>query len=58
MKKLLASDGALKIISVLIAIGIWVYIALVMNPAIEVRFVTCRFSLSAVKALIREGLRL
>ena len=36
MKKLLASDGALKIISVLIAIGIWVYIALVMNPAIEV----------------------
>ena len=28
MKKLLASDGALKIISVLIAIGIWVYIAL------------------------------
>lgn len=36
MKKLLASDGALKIISVLIAIGIWVYIAFVMNPAIEV----------------------
>ena len=36
MKKLLASDGALKIISVLIANGIWVYIALVMNPAIEV----------------------
>lgn len=36
MKKLLASDGALKIISVLIAIGTWVYIALVMNPAIEV----------------------
>lgn len=36
MKKLLASDGALKIISVLIAIGIWIYIALVMNPAIEV----------------------
>lgn len=36
MKKLLASDGALKIIAVLIAIGIWVYIALVMNPAIEV----------------------
>ena len=36
MKKLLASDGALKIISVLIAIGIWVYISLVMNPEIEV----------------------
>ena len=36
MKKLLASDGALKIISVLIDIGIWVYISLVMNPEIEV----------------------
>lgn len=36
MKKILASDNALKVTSILIAVGIWIYIALVMNPAIEV----------------------
>lgn len=36
MKKILASDNALRIISVLIAIVIWIYIAIVMNPTIEV----------------------
>lgn len=36
MKKILATDGALKVISVVIAIGIWIYIALVMDPTIEI----------------------
>lgn len=36
MKKILAADNSLKIISVLIAICIWVYIALIMDPAIEI----------------------
>ncbi len=36
MKKILATDNSLKIISVLIAICIWVYIALIMDPAIEI----------------------
>ncbi len=36
MKKILATDNSLKVISVLIAICIWVYIALVMDPPIEV----------------------
>ena len=36
MKRILVTDNSLKIISVLIAICIWVYIALVMDPAIEV----------------------
>ena len=36
MKKFLASDNALKAVSVLIAIVIWMYITIVMNPTIEV----------------------
>ena len=36
MKKILSSDNSLKVISVLIAICIWIYISLVMDPAIEV----------------------
>lgn len=36
MKKILATDNSLKVISVLIAICIWIYIAIVMDPAIEV----------------------
>ena len=36
MKKMLASDNSLKIISFVIAIVIWMYIAIVMDPAIEV----------------------
>lgn len=36
MKKILASDNSLKVISVLIAVCIWIYISLVMDPAIEV----------------------
>ena len=36
MKKILASDNALKALSVLIAIFIWIYIAIVMDPSIEV----------------------
>ena len=36
MKKILASDTALKIISVITAIIIWAYISIVMNPSIEV----------------------
>lgn len=35
MKKVLSSDNSLKVISVLIAICIWIYISLVMDPAIE-----------------------
>ena len=36
MKKILSSDNSLKVISVLIAMCIWIYISLVMDPAIEV----------------------
>ncbi|MEG1442431.1 MAG: CdaR family protein [Oscillospiraceae bacterium] len=36
MKKLLARDGFLKIFSVLIAIIIWIYIIIVLDPTIEV----------------------
>lgn len=36
MKKILATDSALKVISVIIAIGIWIYIAFVMDPTIEI----------------------
>lgn len=36
MKKILTTDSALKIISVIIAIGIWIYIAFVMDPTIEI----------------------
>ncbi len=36
MKKFFATDNALKIISFLTAIAIWIYIAIVMDPAIEV----------------------
>ncbi len=36
MKKLLESDNSLKVISVLIAICIWIYIAIVMDPPLEV----------------------
>ncbi len=36
MKKLLESDNALKVISVLAAICIWIYIAIVMDPPLEV----------------------
>lgn len=36
MKKILATDGALKLMSVIIAIGIWIYIALVVDPTIEI----------------------
>lgn len=36
MKKVLASDNALKIISVLIAICIWMYVAIVMDTTVEV----------------------
>ncbi len=36
MKKLLVSDNSLKIWSVVIAIFIWIYIAIIMDPAIEV----------------------
>lgn len=36
MRKIFASDNSLKVISVLIAITIWIYIAIVMDPAIEV----------------------
>lgn len=36
MKKILASDNSLKIISVIIAIIIWMYITVVMDPSIEV----------------------
>ncbi len=56
MKKLLASDGALKIISVLIAIGIWVYIALVMNPAIEVTVRDLPIQFIGVESLNSRGL--
>ena len=35
MKKILASDNALKIISVIVAIIIWMYITVVMDPSIE-----------------------
>ncbi len=35
MKKILASDNALKIMSVIIAIIIWMYITVVMDPSIE-----------------------
>ncbi len=36
MRKLLASDNSLKVLSVIIAIFIWIYIAIVMDPAIEI----------------------
>ncbi len=36
MKKILASDNSLKIMSVIIAIIIWMYITVVMDPSIEV----------------------
>lgn len=36
MKKMFASDNALKVISIFIAIVIWIYIAIVMDPAIEI----------------------
>lgn len=36
MKKILATDNSLRIISVIIAIVIWVYITIVMDPAVEV----------------------
>ncbi len=36
MKKLLASDNSLKVLSVIIAVFVWIYIAIVMDPAIEV----------------------
>ncbi|MBQ3573543.1 MAG: hypothetical protein IJA16_02970 [Clostridia bacterium] len=36
MKKLFESDNALKVLSVIIAIFIWIYIAIVMDPAIVV----------------------
>ncbi len=36
MKKFLASDNSLKVLSVIIAIFVWIYIAIVMDPAIEV----------------------
>ncbi len=36
MKKFLASDNSLKVLSVIIAIFIWIYIAIVMDPAIEI----------------------
>lgn len=36
MKKIFASDNALKVISVAVAILIWLYIILVLDPAVEV----------------------
>lgn len=36
MKKFLESDNSLKVLSVLIAICIWIYIAIVMDPPLEV----------------------
>lgn len=36
MKKLLAKDGFLKILSVIIAILIWVYIIIVIDPSVEI----------------------
>ncbi len=36
MRKILVSDNSLKIISVVVSIIIWVYIAIVMDPAIEI----------------------
>ena len=36
MKKMFASDNVLKVISIFIAIVIWIYIAIVMDPAIEI----------------------
>ncbi len=36
MKKILATDNALRVLSLLSAIAIWIYIAIVMDPAIQV----------------------
>lgn len=36
MKKIFMSDNALKVVSVIIAIGIWFYISIIMDPAIEI----------------------
>lgn len=36
MKKIFLSDNALKVISVIVAIGIWIYISIIMDPAIEI----------------------
>lgn len=56
MKKIMATDNALKIISVLIAIGIWIYIALVMNPAIEVTVRDLPIQFIGEEELTQKGL--
>ena len=56
MKKILMSDNWLKIISILIAILIWFYISIVMDPAIEVSVRDLPIQFVGVEALNAKGL--
>ena len=56
MKKIFMSDNALKVISVIIAIGIWIYISIVMDPAIEITVRDLPIQFTGVESLDRKNL--
>ncbi len=56
IKKFLASDGGLKIISVAIAILIWVYIIIVLDPAVEVEVRDIPIEFIGIEQLEQSGI--
>lgn len=56
MKKFLASDNSLKILSVIIAIFVWIYIAIVMDPAIEISVRDLPIQFAGQDSLSERGL--
>lgn len=56
MKKILMSDNALKVISVILAILIWVYISFVIDPVVEVSVYDLPIQFVGQEALTERGL--
>ena len=56
MKKILMSDNLLKIVSIAIAIMIWFYISIVMDPAIDVNVRDLPIQFVGTEALQSKGL--
>lgn len=56
MKQFLAKDSALKVISVLIAITIWIYIIIVIDPSVEVTVRDIPIQFAGEEQLLENGL--
>ncbi len=56
MKKILASDNALRIISVVVALIIWIYIIIVLDPAVEVEVRDLPIQFVGTEVLSQNGI--